>query len=207
MTFTGFTDEDFQVFTIPGLEPRMEALIENVRPKLHELGTQLAPWLTTLCGEEMIPHVAKHARRSVNPPDDTWVAWANNKRGYKAHPHFQIGMWSTHVFIQFAIIYESQNKTIFADHVQKKLTSVRKSIPDHYFWSIDHTQPEVQLHGSLKKHDLEHMLERLRTVKKSEILCGLRLERDDATVRDGSALLHKAEETFETLMPLYRMGF
>ena len=37
-------------------------------------------------------HVAKHARRSVNPPIDTWVAFAPNKRGYKMLPHFQIGL-------------------------------------------------------------------------------------------------------------------
>ena len=35
------------------------------------------------------PHVAKHARRSVNPPKDTWVAFATSKRGYKMLPHFK----------------------------------------------------------------------------------------------------------------------
>ena len=207
MTFPGFTSEDFDVFTIPGLEPRMEALIHAVRPKLHQLGDTLAPWLTAHCGEDMCPHVAKHARRSVNPPDDTWVAWANNKRGYKAHPHFQIGLWSTHVFIQFAIIYESTNKEIFANNMSKKLSAVRKSIPDSYFWSIDHMQPEVKYHHSLKKSDFEHMLNRLREVKKSEILCGLRVDKEDPLLADGPAFIHKAEETFATLLPLYRLGF
>jgi uncharacterized protein YktB (UPF0637 family) len=207
MTFSGFTSEDFQIFTIAGLEPRMEALIHSVRPKLHELGQTIAPYLSAVCGEEMTAHVAKHARRSVNPPDDTWVAWANNKRGYKAHPHFQIGLWSTHVFIQFAIIYESQNKAIFADNMMKKISAVRKAIPDHYFWSLDHMQPEVRLHSSLKKADFEHMLTRLREIKMSEILCGLRIERDDPLLLDGPGFIHKAEETFASLMPLYRMGF
>lgn len=74
-----FQDVDFDVFTIPGLEARMDALIKTARPKLNELGERLAPALSQLTGEEMYAHVAKHARRSVNPPNDTWVAWAANK--------------------------------------------------------------------------------------------------------------------------------
>ena len=76
MTVTGFTDQDFDVFSVPGLEARMEVLIERVRPKLEALGAELSPYVSALAGEEMFVHVAKHARRTVNPPIDTWVAWA-----------------------------------------------------------------------------------------------------------------------------------
>lgn len=110
MPFQGFTHDDFAVFQIEGLEPRMDALIARVRPKLNELGNELAPVLSALCGEEMFPHVAKHARRTVHAPNDTWVAWGPNKRGYKALPHFQVGMFYSHLFVVFAIIYESSNK-------------------------------------------------------------------------------------------------
>jgi hypothetical protein len=34
------------------------------------------------------------------------LAFANSKRGYKKLPHFQIGLWDTHMFVWFAIIYE-----------------------------------------------------------------------------------------------------
>ena len=36
--------------------------------------------------------MAKHARRTVNPPDDTWVAFALDKRGYKKHCHFKVAV-------------------------------------------------------------------------------------------------------------------
>lgn len=120
MPFEGFHTQDFDVFKVPGLEPRMEALIANVRPKLTMLGDEIAPFLSALCGEEMFPHVAKHARRTINPPNDTWVAWAASKRGYKALPHFQVGMFESHLFIIFAVIYESPNKVTFAKHLEKK---------------------------------------------------------------------------------------
>lgn len=206
MTFTGFYEEDFDVFQIQGLEPRMKELIRLVRPKLQALGEQLAPYLTELCGADMTPHVAKHARRSVNPPDDTWVAWAANKRGYKQHPHFQIGLWSTHVFIQFALIYESPNKAVFANHMKRELTDVIQHIPGNFTWSMDHTKRDGMLHQNLKKDDFEAMLKRLIDVKKAEILCGIHLDKNDPILHNGEAFMRKAEDTFRTLLPLYQMG-
>ncbi|WP_281887936.1 YktB family protein [Paenibacillus sp. YYML68] len=206
MTFTGFTAEDFDVFTIDGLEPRMEALIERVRPKLHELGSALSPALTTLCGEEMFTHVAKHARRTVHAPNDTWVAWANNKKGYKAHPHFQVGLWSTHLFVQFALIYESPNKSIFAANLEQQWDEVASSLPPHYVWSLDHMKPEGIPHTELQGETLEQLLLKLKTIKKSEALCGIHLNRHDPIVQDGPRLLAEIERVFETVMPLYRLA-
>ncbi len=120
MAFTGFTSEDFDVFLIDGLEARMDALKSTIRPKLEFLGQYFAPLLTTLTSDEMFVHVAKHARRTINPPMDTWVAFANNPRGYKMLPHFQIGLWKTHLFIWFAVIYESPQKAEVGKTVRKK---------------------------------------------------------------------------------------
>ncbi|WP_020615413.1 YktB family protein [Paenibacillus daejeonensis] len=204
-TFPGFAPEDFDVFAIPGLEPRMEALIERVRPKLHELGHQLSPMLSVLCGEEMYPHVAKHARRTVHPPKDTWVAYANNKRGYKAHPHFQIGLFESHLFVQFALIYEATGKLTFADQALKRVSELRKQIPAHFTWSGDHTEPGGTLHSDLSAKELKALLERLKTVKSAELLCGLVIDREDPLLRDGEQLLSTIEQTFTTLLPLYRL--
>lgn len=205
--FTGFEKRDFEVFEIQGLEPRMEALIERVRPKLHLLGDMLSGYLGDLCGEEMFAHVAKHARRTVNPPNDTWVAYANNKRGYKAHPHFQIGLWSTHVFIQFAIIYEAANKNIFAERALAELDSIKKSVPADYIWSKDHMVPTGMVHRDMSKDELAELFNRLKTVKASELTCGIHIKRGDPLLADGEAFVKRAQEVFSTLLPLYRMGF
>lgn len=207
MTTINFTDKDFDVFLVPGLDGRMEALIERVRPKLTVLGNELTPFLSALAGEEMFSHVAKHARRTVNPPKDTWVAWANNKRGYKQHPHFQVGLWSSHLFIQFAIIYECVNKKTFAEHLSQNLPTIIKQIPDNFFWSRDHMQPGVTPHAMMSEQDLLAMSERLVQVNKAEALCGLIIQRDDPILKDGQALLSKIEETFNILLPLYKMAF
>ncbi|MEF3303913.1 YktB family protein [Paenibacillus sp. GYB003] len=207
MTFPTFDSSDFDVFTIPGLEPRMKALIERVRPKLTRLGDELAPALTAMCGEPMFPHVAKHARRTINPPADTWVAWANSKKGYKAHPHFQVGLWSTHLFVQFAVIYESGNKDVFARNLEKKLAAIRKAIPADFRWSTDHMQPETTRHGDMSKADFAAMIVRLKTVKKTEALCGITIRKDDPLLADPARFADAVRETFEQVMPLYRIAF
>lgn len=204
--FKGFGAADFEAMRVEGLEGRMQAIIDIVRPKLEALGESLAPTLGKLCGESMYPHVAKHARRSVNPPSDTWVAWSRSPRGYKMLPHFQIGIWPTHLFMQFAIIYECPNKSVFADNALRELASIRQHVPDFYVWSRDHTLPQGTAHGELADSELAEWLQRLKTVKSAEITCGIQIASGDALLADGTALLHKAADTFETLLPLYRMA-
>lgn len=205
--FAGFSDDDFDVFAIPGLEPRMDALISHIRPKLHELGERLSPFLTELCGEPMFPHVAKHARRTINPPNDTWVAFAPGKRGYKMFPHFQIGLFGSHLFVQFAIIYESDNKSVFADHALMQLDDIQAHIPADYVWSGNHMVPGGDTQGELGRDGLAALLQRLRTVKASEALCGIIIDRADPLLADGEAFIAKAEDTFRTVLPLYKMAF
>ncbi|WP_240545966.1 YktB family protein [Paenibacillus artemisiicola] len=205
--FAGFAPEDFDVFAIPGLEPRMDALIARVRPKLNELGERLAPFLTELCGEPMFPHVAKHARRTINPPNDTWIAFAPGKRGYKMFPHFQIGLFGSHLFVQFAIIYESDNKSVFAEHALQQLDDIETHIPGHYVWSGNHMVPGGDTQAELGRDGLAKLLERLRAVKASEALCGITIDRADPILRDGEAFVAKAADTFRTVLPLYKMSF
>ncbi len=117
--FTGFNQKDFDVFKIDGLDERMEELRGRLSPKLETIATELEPTASSLTGDEMFIHVAKHARRTKNPPNDTWAALANSKRGYKKLPHFQIGMWETHVFIWFAVIYESPINLILLKNLKQ----------------------------------------------------------------------------------------
>ncbi|RIW29478.1 DUF1054 domain-containing protein [Bacillus salacetis] len=205
MKFNGFTEKDFDVFTIDGLDDRMEALIKTVRPKLEALGEHFAPSLSSMTGDEMFPHVAKHARRSVNPPDDTWVAYANNKRGYKKHPHFQIGLWETHVFVWFAMIYEAPNKEEYGCKLEKNIDRILEIIPKNFVWSGDHTKPGVHIFSEMKKEDLLSLFERLQTVKKAEILCGIQIPRDQAVKLSGDETFEIISDAFVKLIPLYKL--
>jgi uncharacterized protein YktB (UPF0637 family) len=202
----GFQSSDFDVFTIPGLEARMQALIGQVRPKLQAVGDSLAPELSARCGEPMYAHVAKHARRTINPPDDSWVAWSSSKRGYKALPHFQVGLWSTHLFAQFAVIYECPYKQAFAGKLLERIRDIRGLIPAHFVWSGNHMRPEAVRMSDLSDRDLEELFRRLAGVKQAELLCGIHLPRDSETAADGNRLLETVSEAFDVLLPLYRLA-
>src|SRR2546422_685584 len=92
MSFPGFTPADFKVFDIDGFKPRMDAIKTRIRPKLEAIGRDLLPDVARIAGDTAFAHVARHARRTVNPPEDTWVAFALDKRGYKKHCHFKVAV-------------------------------------------------------------------------------------------------------------------
>ena len=200
-----FTEKDFNVFKIEGFQERMDALIETIRPKLHVLGDYFAQQLSIMAGEEIFPHVAMHARRTVNPPNDTWVAFSTNKRGYKMLPHFQIGLWETHLFIWFAIIYEAPNKVEYGKNLEENAEQLIKIIPKRFVWSMDHMKPDAISHQVLNEEDLVAMFQRLQTVKKAEILCGIHIPREDAVKLNEDELLDTIQNTFNTLLPLYQL--
>ena len=154
----------------------------------------------------MYYHVAKHARRTVNAPNDTWVAWSANKRGYKALPHFQVGLWKTHLFIWFAVIYESPVKVDFAERLEENWPQIKTQIPIHFQWSMDHTQPETIPFSEMNEQKTMDMLQKLKTVKKAELLCGITLDRGDGSGFSSKELMEVIESTFLTLKPFYELA-
>lgn len=205
MDFPSFSNEDFDVFLIDGLEERMGAIKEKIRPKLESLGQHYALTLSALTGDEVFAHVAKHARRTKNPPNDTWVAFAQNPRGYKMLPHFQIGLWGTHLFIWFAVIYESPNKQEYGRIFEEHIDEIYEAIPVDFVWSIDHTKSTSIRHNQISKDKLASIFNKLQTIKKSEILCGVEIERRIAANMKPSELERLIDGVFAKLTPLYKI--
>ena len=205
MTLQTFKSTDFAVFAVDGLEERMSAIKTNIHPKLEALGEQFSHYLSEQTGETFFYHVAKHARRKVNPPNDTWVAFSTNKRGYKMLPHFQIGLWGTHAFIYFGLIYECPQKVEAARAFLEHLNDLKTNIPNDFVWSIDHTKPAVKSHNSLETNDLQKMIERLATIKKAELLVGIHISPEECSTLDDEQFLEKIQTTMYSLLPLYKI--
>ncbi|WP_010530404.1 YktB family protein [Lentibacillus jeotgali] len=203
MEFTGFSKKDFDIFTIDSLEERMEAIRENIQPKFRAIGEELSDNMSTMTGNDMYVHIAQHARRTKNPPNDTWMAFCHNKRGYKKHPHFQIGLWDDHLFLWLAYIYEMPEKQEIAKSFLDHIDDIRESVPDDYAVSLDHTKKDA---AKLSEVDLEQALTRLKNVKKAEFLIGRYFKPDDPILSNGEAFLKEAKNTFETLAPLYKIS-
>lgn len=199
MTFTGFDQLDFDTFKIDGLEERMDAIKSRIQPKFKVIGQELTTHLSAELGDEMFLHIAKHARRSVNPPKDTWLAVAENKRGYKKHPHFQVGLFDDHVFIWLALIYELPNKQEIATKLLNDYSTL-KQLPSDYVVSLDHMKKE-----SFSITDLnEKHLERFRDIKKAEFLVGRHINSSDQLLRNGDNFITYVKETVDSLIPFYR---
>lgn len=204
MKFEGFTQNDFNTFNIEGLDERMKAIQERIQPKFRVIGDELSQELSMIAGNEMFLHIAKHARRKVNPPKDTWLAIAANKRGYKQHPHFQIGLFDDHVFIWLAFIYELPRKTDIAKTFLKQMDTLEEIVPKHYVVSLDHMKKDCI---AMENLDLEASLIRFRDVKKAEFLIGKHIDANDPILQDGEAFMQMAKETFQTLLPIYKLSF
>lgn len=202
----GFTSDDFAVFQLPGLDERMAAIQERIQPKFRTLGGRLAEELSLLSGQEMHLHIARHARRKVNPPKDTWMSVCGSKRGYKAHPHFQLGLFNDHLFLWLALIYELPNKKNIASAFLNRLDEVVRGVPESFVISQDHMKKEAVTAGHMSEADWKATLVRFRDVGKAELLIGRHLAADDEVLRDEDELAAFALSTYETLLPLYRIA-
>lgn len=205
-TTTGFNSKDFEIFHLQGLEERMNAIIEQIRPKFQDIGEQLTTELSMHAGNEMFLHIAKHARRTVNPPKDTWLAICNNKRGYKAHPHFQLGLFDDHLFIWLALIYEVPNKKNIANAFLNNQEQIMELVPNNYVISQDHMKKNAKLVSDLDEEAWTSVLMRFRDVGKSELLIGRHLTPDSDIVQDQQKLVEFAMQTYKQLIPLYKIA-
>lgn len=206
MSFTGFAQHDFDTFAIEGLDGRMEAIRERIQPKFKALGDSLAQDLSVLSGTEMFLHIAKHLRRKVNPPVDTWLAICPNKRGYKQVPHFQVGLFDDRVFIWLALIYELPNKSNIATTYMKEIDRLQKEIPSDFVLSFDHMKKDVTSLADLDRSGWNDALIRFRDVKKAELLIGRNLSFKDPVLEKPAELELLIKQTFEKLIPLYKMA-
>ena len=202
MTKYTFKPKDFKAFNVEGLDARMEALNEYIRPQLHELGEYFSDFFTSQTGETFYPHVAKHARRSVNPPKDTWVAFATNKRGYKMLPHFQIGMFEDQLFVMFGIMHEAKDKATRAKVFERKCKAIQQ-LPDDYRVCLDHMKPDKPFIKDLTDDDLIEAIQRAINVKKGEFFIARAITPQDKRLKSDKAFIAFLEETFDQFLPFY----
>ena len=202
MTKYTFKPKDFKAFNVEGLDARMEALNEYIRPQLRELGEYFSDFFTSQTGETFYPHVAKHARRSVNPPKDTWVAFATNKRGYKMLPHFQIGMFEDQLFVMFGIMHEAKDKATRAKVFERKFKAIQQ-LPDDYRVCLDHMKPDKPFIKDLTDDDLIEAIQRAINVKKGEFFIARAITPQDKRLKSDKGFIAFLEETFDQFLPFY----
>jgi uncharacterized protein YktB (UPF0637 family) len=208
MPSSAFGLGDFKVFDAKGFQPRMTEIRSRVRPKLEALGKSLAPAIQRTTGEPMFAHVAKHARRTVNPPDDTWVAFAGNERGYKKHPHFKVAVSRNMVRFLFELGPEHADKKRWAGAWKKnalKLGPVLRRVPGLAWFKNEHDEEPAAPLGDLSNEQLADLADELLRTRDGQLVVGRAVSVADAGRWTEAQYRTAALETFRALAPLYRL--
>lgn len=209
MDFSGWTAADFAVFQIAGFDDRMVAIRERIQPKLDAMGQDLVALLQPETGTEWFYHVAKHMRRSVNPPLDTWVALNRIKKGYKATVHFGVGIGAAGANVSLVVKPECIEREAFAAGLERGVGVIRPLLAASgplYIGDVPNAPLEEMLPAKSASSD-DYILRAayLRHKKQYEFEIGTRIAPDEA-MGFGSELVQASLRVIRELLPLYQAG-
>lgn len=148
MTTLGFAAADFKVFEVEGFNERMQQIYAHVRPKLLRLGDELAPSIARRLHMEFFPHVAKHARRSVNPPPETWAAFGPSPKGYKRFGYLALCISGAGIHARAVVKSEADKRDEIGASLKARSAQLAKAfngtqIARYEKWDFRQLPPEV----------------------------------------------------------------
>lgn len=208
MAAAAFAAADFKVFDLAGLEPRMAEIRRRLRPKLEAMGHRLAPELARTLGREVFSHVAKHARRTVNPPDDTWVALASDPRGYKKHGHYKIAISAHCVRFLFEVGPEHADKKRWAAGWKKavpQIGPVLRRVKGLAWFKNEHDETPAALLADVSLERLLLLGDELLRVRDGQLVLGRVAAAEKAAAWTEAEYRAAALQTFRALAPLSRL--
>jgi len=203
-----FGAADFKVFDVTGFQPRMGQIRERIRPKLETLGHSLAPAIQRTIGDETFIHVAKHARRTVNPPDDTWVAFAPDRRGYKKHCHFKVAVSRNCVRFLFEVGPEHADKVRWRAAWKRnaaQLGAVLRRVQGLAWFKNEHDEEPAGLLSDFDAEGLTQLAEDRLRGRDGQLVIGRAVPAAEAARWREADYRARALETFRPLAPLYRL--
>ena len=195
-----FTKKDLEIFEVPGFADRMQIIADTIRPKLAKLGELLDPQLSRLVGHDLYTHVALHQRRTVNPPDETWVAFSPDKTGYKPYIHFALCVGRRGVQARVLAKPECETRKKFATNIAGRLEPLctlkgSKEMEDYARRDVDYKPASITDWNVFLKDSV-------RKLKESHTACfdvGINLP------LSGDLSSH-AIQSFNRLAPFYFLG-
>jgi uncharacterized protein YktB (UPF0637 family) len=208
MTFAGFTGKDFQVFAIRDFPGRMTAIRGEIQPKLFALAKEIGPKLRPLAGGEIFAHVAKHMRRTVNPPEDTWVAFGPEKRGYKKVRHYKVAISRHCIRFLFEVGPEYAEKAKWMRAWAReagRLAGQLRNGPALGWFKNEHDDEPAALLKDLSNQEIAHLSSELTRRKDGQLVLGRRIDQADVLRLKPGEFTQAALSTFGALAPLYRL--
>ena len=127
MASLSFIRRDFDVFAVDGFSARLAKIYEHIRPRLVRLGAELTPELSRRLRTEFFPHVAKHMRRNVNPPAETWTAWGPSAKGYKRYPYLALCISGAGIHARAIVKAEAEHRAEMGRRIKASAGALEKS--------------------------------------------------------------------------------
>ena len=121
--------------------------------------------------------IAKHQRRTKNPPPDTWLAINQDKKGYKKTPHLELGLWPDRYFITFSLLADIRDRQKYYPILEKYQDQIVK---EGWGVSNDHTSSKL-----LPALDFEKIIAHYQKVKSSDLVVGFELLNSSEEVLSG----------------------
>ena len=208
MAFTGFAVPDFKVFDLQGFQSRMAAIRGQIRPKLEALGAELLPAVARATGAEAHAHVARHARRTVNTPDDTWVAFGRDRRGYKKGCHFKVAISRHCVRFLFEVGPEYAEKKKWSAAWKKqapKLMPGLKKLKGLAWFKNEHDEEPAALLADLSTDEITRLTDELTRTRDGQLVLGRLVGEAEAAKWGAEDYRRAAGSSFEALAGLYRL--
>ena len=208
MASPAFVAGDFRIFDVQGFRQRMTEIKSRVRPKLNAFGDSLTPSVGRSVGGPVFAHVAKHARRTVNAPDDTWVAFGPDARGYKKHSHFKIAVSRSVVRFLFEVGPEHADKRRWASAWKKnapKVGPVLRRVKHLAWFKNEHDEEPAAPLADFTPEQLGELADELMRTRDGQLVVGRAVPAEEAARWTEAQYRSAALETFRALAPLYRL--
>jgi uncharacterized protein YktB (UPF0637 family) len=201
MPSLGFTPVDFKVFKVDGFNERMQQIYAHVRPKLLRLGDELAPAIARRLHMEFFPHVAKHARRTINPPPETWAAFGPSPKGYKRFGYLALCISGAGIHARAVVKSEADRRPEMGLLLKERSDQLEKAfngtgIARYDKWDFRHLPGEVAADA-----DFFSALGITLEKKSGGIDVGFGWQMKEALRLDRDELI----DAFRELEPLYRL--
>jgi uncharacterized protein YktB (UPF0637 family) len=148
-------------------------------------------------------------RRTVNPPDDTWVAFGPEKRGDKKAQHFKVAFSRHSLRFLFEIGPEYADKAKWAQAWERetgRLAAQLRKRPGLGWYKNEHDEEPAALLTSLSLQEIGGLAGELTRRKDGQLVLGRRLDPAEVLRLKPRAFVQAALATFTGLSPLYRLG-
>lgn len=176
------------------MDRRLALIRTQLGPKFAQAGSQLQRLAKQHAGVDFTVHIAKHARRHVNPPQNTWLALSASARGYKMLPHVELGFWDDRLFLWVGVLQEA--KPLFG------VLPTLAQLPQGFALADSHINKTTQ---PLNAATLAAQNTRFKQVAKAEWLLVANHLAQAPTWQDPTRLWRTIQQEFLALLPVYQL--